>query len=97
MENDIRVMPQIRPKRDLRDANAISELCHATSGSVYCQNMFRSIICELGTQKAAEERIPEVKTPIAVSVKRSAIGNLPVIAIAKMTGNQIAQKVGSVV
>lgn len=41
--------------------------------------------------------MPEAKTPIAVSVKRSAIGNLPVIAIAKMTGNQIAQKVGSVV
>ena len=28
-------MPEIRPMRDLRDTNAISRLCHATSEPVY--------------------------------------------------------------
>lgn len=28
-------MPEIRPMRDLRDTNAISKLCHATSEPVY--------------------------------------------------------------
>lgn len=51
-----------------------------------------------GAEKADNERIPEVKTSIAVSVKRSTgIGNFPVIAIAKITERQMAQNVESVV